>query len=88
MKLRVTLLLVAMAVLSLRAPAQESKAPRLIGVDDLFGVREVHDPQITRDGKSIAYTVSSTSLKGDKSETRIWMVAATGGEPVALTASG
>ena len=79
MKLRVTLLLVAMAVLGLRTPAQESKTPRLIGVDDLFGMREVHDPQITRDGKFTAYTVTSTSLKEDKAETRIWMVAATGG---------
>ena len=88
MKLRVTLFLVAMAVPGLRTPAQESKTPRLIGVDDLFGMREVHDPQITRDGKLIAYTVTSTSLKEDKAETRIWMVVATGGEPVALTAEG
>ena len=88
MKLRVGLLLAAMAILAVRGFAQESKAPRLIGVDDLFGAREVHDPQITRDGKFIAYTVTSTSLKDDKSETRIWMVPSTGGEPLALTAEG
>ena len=88
MKLRVGLLLAAMAVLGFRTLSQTSPAPRLIGVDDLFGMREVHDPQITRDGKFIAYTVQSTSLKDDKSETRIWMLPETGGEPIPLTSEG
>ena len=63
-------------------------APRVIMVDDLFGVREVHDPQISPDGQFIAYTVSSTSLKEDKTETRIWMVSTAGGEAVPLTSEG
>jgi dipeptidyl aminopeptidase/acylaminoacyl peptidase len=63
-------------------------APRVIMVDDLFGVREVHDPQISHDGQFIAYTVSSTSLKEDKTETRIWMVSTAGGEAVPLTSEG
>ena len=88
MKLRVALLLAAMAVLSVRVLPQATPVPRLLGVDDLFGVREVHDAQITRDGKFIAYTVQSTSLKDDKSETRIWMVPAAGGDPTALTGEG
>jgi len=88
MKLRVAFFLAAMAVLTVRALPQGPPAQRLMGVDDLFGMREVHDPQITTDGKFIAYTVQSTSLKDDKSETRIWMVPAAGGEPVPLTAEG
>ena len=65
--------------------AQQAPAPRLITVDDLFGIREVHDPQISPDGQFIAYTVTSTSLKEDKRQTRIWMVATAGGEAVPLT---
>jgi dipeptidyl aminopeptidase/acylaminoacyl peptidase len=65
--------------------AAQAPAPRLITVDDLFGIREVHDPQISPDGQFIAYTVSSTSLKEDKRQTRVWMVATAGGEAVALT---
>ena len=65
--------------------AQQAPAPRLITLDDLFGIREVHDPQISPDGQSIAYTVNSTSLKEDKSQTRIWMVATAGGDAVPLT---
>ena len=88
MKLRVAFLLAAIAFGTYRAHPQASGTPRMIGVDDLFGTREVHDPQITRDGRFIAYTVGTTSLKDDKSETRIWMVPATGGEAFPLTAEG
>jgi len=88
MKLRSVVLLCVVLLAGVSALPQQSPAPRPIGIDDLFGVREVHDAQITADGRSIAYTVSSTSLKEDKSETRIWMVAASGGEAVALTAEG
>jgi dipeptidyl aminopeptidase/acylaminoacyl peptidase len=88
MKLRSAFLLPALAVLTCPVLPQTSPTPRSLGVDDLFGIREVHDPQITADGRFIAYTVSATSLKDDKSETRIWMVPAAGGEAVALTAEG
>ncbi len=55
-------------------------------MDDLFGVREVHDPRVSPDGQFIAYTVSATSLKDDKNETQIWMVPRDGGEAIPLTA--
>jgi dipeptidyl aminopeptidase/acylaminoacyl peptidase len=86
MNLRVAFLLITMAFGTARALPQASPTLRSIGVDDLFGIREVHDPQITRDGRYIAYTVLSTSLKDDKSVTRIWMLPTAGGEAVALTA--
>jgi dipeptidyl aminopeptidase/acylaminoacyl peptidase len=76
-------------VLALCSPitlAQQAPAPRPVGVDDLFGIREVHDPQISPDAQFIAYTVSSTSLKDDKTQTRIWMVPAAGGDAIPLTA--
>jgi dipeptidyl aminopeptidase/acylaminoacyl peptidase len=86
MKPGVAFLLIAMAFGTTRTLPQALPTRRPIGVEDLFGIREVHDPQITRDGRYIAYTVRSTALKDDKSETRIWMVARAGGEAVALTA--
>ncbi|HEY7351317.1 MAG TPA: S9 family peptidase, partial [Terriglobales bacterium] len=70
-----------------RTKAQTSAAaPRAITVDDIFALRDVRDPQITADGKWVAYTVSTMSLKEDKSETRIWMVPGTGGDPIVMTA--
>src|SRR6516162_8509813 len=65
---------------------QQPAPPRPVSVDDLFGVREVHDPQISPDGRLIAYTVTSTSLKDDKNQTRIWMIPAGGGDAIPLTA--
>jgi len=61
-------------------------APRAITVDDVFEIRAVGDPQIAEDGKWVAYTVSTMSLKEDKTETRIWMAPAGGGDAVVMTA--
>jgi dipeptidyl aminopeptidase/acylaminoacyl peptidase len=62
--------------------------PRPITVDDYFQVKDVADPQISADGQWIAYTVDTASLKEDKNETRIWMVASTGGDAIPMTAEG
>lgn len=88
MKLRAALLVCVLTSCSSITLAQQSSQPRVLGVDDLFGMQEVHDPQISPDARFIAYVVTSTSLKDDKSTGRIWMVAATGGEPIALTTEG
>ena len=87
-KLRSAFFLIVLASASSITIAQQSPAPRLIGVDDLFDFREAHDPQISPDGQFVAYTLSANSLKDDKSETRIYMVPAAGGDAVALTAEG
>jgi len=88
MKRRPLVLIVWFLFAATLTPAQQTSPQRRIGVDDLFEYREAHDPQITADGHLIAYTVTSTSLKEDKVESRIWMVAAAGGDPVALTVEG
>ena len=61
-------------------------ALRAITVDDVFEIRAVGDPQIAEDGKWVAYTVSTMSLKEDKTETRIWMAPAAGGDAIVMTA--
>ncbi len=66
--------------------ASTPAAPRAITVDDAFEIHEVRDPQIGDDGKWVAYTVSTASLKEDKTETRIWMAPAGGGDAIAMTA--
>ena len=76
-----------LASLAAGQPAPSTaNAPRAITVDDIFEIRDVRDPQITNDGKWVAYTVSTSSLKKDKSETRIWMAPAAGGDAIAMTA--
>lgn len=88
MKFRSVVLLLAFALLGSITFAQQSNPPRLFTVDDLFGMQEVSDPQISPDGQFVAYAVNSTKLKEDKTESRIWMVPAAGGDAIALTAEG
>lgn len=53
--------------------AQSARRP--LKLDDLARFRNVGDPQISPDGQSIAYTVSTIDAKEDKSNTHIWLVA-------------
>src|SRR3984957_8605041 len=61
-------------------------AKRVLTADDYFRLKEVADPQISPDGKWVAYVVKTASLKDDKNHERIWMVAAGGGAAIPLTA--
>src|SRR5580693_2277452 len=58
---------------------------RVLSVDDYFRIKEVGDPQISPDGKWVAYTVETTDLKDDKNRRRIWMVPSGGGNAIPLT---
>jgi dipeptidyl aminopeptidase/acylaminoacyl peptidase len=88
MKLRFAILAAIFLFASSITRAQQSTAPRPVSVDDLFGVKEAHDAKISPDGQMIAYTVSSTNLKEDKSDSQIWMIPTAGGEAIPLTAEG
>ena len=83
---RLLCLAVFVSVLNSRAATQSSPHP--VTVDDFFQVKDVTDPQISSDGQWIAYTVETPSLKEDKSETRIWMIPAGGGDAIPMTAEG
>ena len=70
------------------AAGQDEKAsvPRSLTVEDYFRIRGVDEPQISPDGKWVAYTVTTSDIEKDESTSRIWMVLAAGGEPVPMTA--
>ena len=61
--------------------------PRNLAVDDFFRIRMVDEPQISPDGRWVAYTVTTSNLEEDAAMDRIWMVPAAGGEPVPMTAA-
>jgi dipeptidyl aminopeptidase/acylaminoacyl peptidase len=72
--------------LTLSGPALADKRP--MAVPDLFAFKRVADPQISPDGRQVAYQVGSVDLSANKATTNIW-VAATDGKtpPRRLTAS-
>jgi dipeptidyl aminopeptidase/acylaminoacyl peptidase len=89
MSLRFVLVLLVLALPgSITRAQQPQQPPRAIAVDDLFGVEDVSDAQISPDGQFVTYTVDTSNLKEDKTATRIWMVLSTGGDAIALTAEG
>jgi dipeptidyl aminopeptidase/acylaminoacyl peptidase len=63
-------------------------ARRNLEIEDLFRLKTVGRPQVSPEGKWVAYTVATTDLKEEKSETQIWMAPTDGGEPLPMTAKG
>lgn len=64
---------------------EDAAIPRSLTVDDYFRILTVDEPQISPDGKWVAYTVTTSDIEKDESTSRIWMVPAAGGEPVPMT---
>jgi dipeptidyl aminopeptidase/acylaminoacyl peptidase len=52
--------------------AQTTKRP--LKLDDLPRFREVRDPQVSPDGKEVAFVVSAIDAKEDKGSAHIWLV--------------
>jgi len=82
---RLASLVIAASLLPTLAWAQSL---RPLTVDDMFEIQRVGDAQISPDGKWVAFTVTSTSLEDEKSETRVWMISTRGGDPIPMTAEG
>ena len=78
------LLLVAASTAALAA---QPAARHPIRLDDLARFRSVRDPQCSPDGRSVAYVVSTTDVKEDKSNSHIWMVGFDGTDDRQLTSS-
>jgi dipeptidyl aminopeptidase/acylaminoacyl peptidase len=77
----------AAALITSPVPAAEKKRP--MQIDDLFRFKRVADPQVSPDGKLVAYQVTAVDLDENKTATAIW-VAATDGKtpPRQVTSSG
>ncbi len=79
---RAALLLVCWFVATSSVSAQ---GKRPITVDDLFKFKRVSDPQISPDGKHVAYVITSVDLPGNKSSSAIWLAPTEGGGPRQVT---
>lgn len=65
--------------------AQTARHPMTL--DDLARFRNVGDPQVSPDGKFVAYVVSTVNVKDDKSSSHIWMVGVDGSNDRQITFS-
>jgi len=71
--------------LFLLAICSVAQAKHIIAYEDLAKVQRIADPQLSPDGKWIAYEVGVVDLAANKKVSHIWMVSAEGGEPRQLT---
>ena len=69
------------------AVAQDQPAPRAFTFEDILALQNVGDPQISPDGKWIAYVVTVTDMKANATNSDIWLVSTSGGAPRQLTRS-
>ena len=54
---------------------------RAITFQDLVSMHRLSDPQISPDGKWVAYTVATPNLETNHTSRDIWIVSVAGGEP-------
>lgn len=80
-------LVALLAAAVLLAPGAAA-APRPWTLDDILSVRTVSDPQISPDGRWIAYTRQELLPDGSDYQTDVWWISSAGGESRRLTASG
>jgi dipeptidyl aminopeptidase/acylaminoacyl peptidase len=81
-KFRSVFVVVLLAVSGLFA---QGKRP--LKLDDLARIREVRDPQVSPDGKWVAYVVGTTDVKEDKGHTHVWVASYDGKEDRQFTFS-
>jgi dipeptidyl aminopeptidase/acylaminoacyl peptidase len=85
--LRCSLFTVVLSAAQLAVSAQEA-AKHAITFDDLIKMHRVGEPQVSPDGKWVAYTVSTPDMDANRNASNIWIVSTTGGESLQLTQSG
>ncbi len=87
--LAVRLVCAAVLLPALPALAGQAGAPalRALTADDINRVRAVSDPQVSPDGRWVAYVVGTQDAEKDKRDSDLWMVSWDGTQQVRLTSS-
>ncbi|MBS0418696.1 MAG: S9 family peptidase [Proteobacteria bacterium] len=82
--------LIALSILAL-SQVQAADAPssrRPLTPDDFYNLQVVSDPQVSPDGKWVAYVVSADDREADESRSALWMASWDGTQQVQLTNPG
>ena len=79
---RTTVIGVSFALICIALPAA---GKRPITFEDTMKMQQISDPQISPDGRSIAYVQTTVDFEANKKVGHIWLKPAGGGEPRQLT---
>lgn len=75
------------AMLCLFSVTINAQTQRPMQLEDLFTIQRVGDPQISPDGKTVAYVVTVVDKEANRTNSDIWLVPVTGGAATQLTNS-
>jgi dipeptidyl aminopeptidase/acylaminoacyl peptidase len=78
-------LISAVAAVMLLACVAMAQNPARFTIDDLLKVRRVSDPQLSPDGRWIAYSIADPNIAANRSISQIYLISVDGGEPRQLT---
>ncbi|MGB2666962.1 MAG: S9 family peptidase [Candidatus Acidiferrum sp.] len=77
------------ASLALALPAYAQPAAKhVMTFDDMIKLHRISGAAISQDGKWVAYSVSTPDLEANRSVTNIWIVSASGGDPIQVSQGG
>jgi dipeptidyl aminopeptidase/acylaminoacyl peptidase len=77
----------ALLLASLALGTAATAAARPIEVEDLFRLKRVSDPQLSPDGRTVAYVVTEVLKEENRTQSDVWVIPADGGEPRLLAGS-
>ena len=78
---------VAALAASLCANAQ-APAKHPMTFDDMIQLHRVSAPQVSPDGKWVAFAVATPDMQANRNASNLWLISTAGGEAVQLTQSG
>src|SRR3954463_13731143 len=88
MKMPTVLLALSLLALTPLQAADTTTARRPLNADDFYNLQLVSEPQVSPDGKWVAYVVSTNDRDADESRSTIWMTSWDGTQHVQLTNAG
>jgi dipeptidyl aminopeptidase/acylaminoacyl peptidase len=59
-----------------------------LGFDDLIKLHRISAPEVSPDGKWVAYGISTPDMEANRGVSNIWIVSTSGGDAIQLTQSG
>ncbi|MBI4546609.1 MAG: S9 family peptidase [Ignavibacteriae bacterium] len=74
-------------LLSAQCSVLNAQTQRPMELEDLFRIKRVSDPQLSPDGKWVAFMITEVDKPNNKTNSDIWLIPSSGGEPKQLTNS-
>lgn len=77
-----------LAVIAVATLSNAQTAKRAITFEDIIKLHRLSGAAVSRDGKWVAYTVSTPDLDANRNVSNIWIVSTASGEPTQITEGG